>query len=178
MPVTLRRPSTYTMSLLGLIFVTFVAVFGAVIVPSASRLIDQILVVTVVWLVGWFVWLTGVKPRIVVGEAGLVVVGWFVRWDIAWSAVRSVTGGRALVITLDDGQEIAPTVAGGSMISTVTRNVTQRRMLAVIEARRPAAAEPADTPVRRRIDVQAIPFLAVFVVLIVVTVTVYRTTGR
>jgi hypothetical protein len=174
-PVTLRRQASYALSVAGLVVVALFAVLVTFTVPAASRFSDQIVEVTVVWLIGWLVWLVGVTPRIVVSDAGLVVVGWFVRSDVPWAALRSVTGGRALVLALADGQEIKPSVAGGSMVSTLAKNTTQRRMLAVIQARRPAVPDQASTEVRRKIDLQPIPFLAVLVVLIVVTVIVYQT---
>jgi hypothetical protein len=170
MPVTLRRPTSYALSVVGVVIVALVALLIGFTEPAASDLSDQIPQVVVVWLVGWLIWLVGVTPRIVVSDEGLLVVNWFVRWDIPWAALRSVRGGRALAITLIDGQEIKPPVAGGSMVSTLAKNPTQRRMLAAIEARRPAMPDITSTEVKRRIDVQPIPFLAVLVLLIVVTV--------
>ena len=170
--VTLRRPTAFVLAWAFIVVAAFAAVLS--LVAAASTLSDHLQVTVLLYLLAWFVWLVGVCPRVVVGDAGLVVVSWFVRWDVPWSAVRSVLGQRSVVIVLADGREITPSVGGTSVLSTLMRNVTQRRMLAVIEARRPAEPDDASVPVRRRIDLHPLPFLIVLAVLVGLTVGGYE----
>jgi hypothetical protein len=170
-PVTFRRPTAYVLAwaFIGIALVT--AVLS--LVAAASSLSDHLQVTVLLYLLAWFVLLVGVRPKVVVGDEGLVVVSWFVRWDVPWSALRSVVGLRSVVITLTDGREISPSVGSASVLSTLMRNVTQRRMLAAIEARRPAD-QTVSTPVRRKVDLLPLPFLIVLVVLVALTVGGYE----
>jgi hypothetical protein len=165
-----RRPTVYVLSWAFIVVALGTAVLS--LFTAASTLSDHLQVTVLLFLLSWFVLLVGVCPRVVVGDDGLLVVNWFVRWDIPWSALRSVVGLRSVVITLTDGREISPSVGSASVLNTLMRNVTQRRMLAAIEARRPATPDPAATPVRRRIDLLPVPFLIALAVSVVVTVIV------
>ncbi|HEX5402844.1 MAG TPA: PH domain-containing protein [Pseudonocardiaceae bacterium] len=169
-PATFRRPTAYVLAWAFIVVAAGTAVLS--MFTAASTLSDHLQVTGLLFLLAWFVLLVGVCPRVVVGDDGLVVVSWFVRWDVPWSAVRSVTGSKSVQINLKDGREIIPSVGGASVLSTIMRNATQRRILAAIEARRPAEPDAVDTPVRRRIDLRPVPFLIVLAVSVVVTVVV------
>jgi hypothetical protein len=171
-PATLRRPTAYVLAWAFVVIALLTTVLSLFTAPST--LSDHLQVSALLTVLAWFVWLVGVCPRIVVGDEGLVVVSWFVRWDVPWSAVRSVMGSGSVTIVLTDGREISPSVGGTSLLSTLMRNISQRRILAIIEARRPTGPETVSTPVRRRLDLRPIPFLVVLAVVIILTVGLYE----
>jgi hypothetical protein len=153
-----------------------IGLLGAVLslFTARSTVSDHVQGTVLICVLAWFVLLVGVTPRIVVRDAGLVVVSWFVRWDIPWSAVRSVAGSNAVVITLTDGRAVSPSVGGASLLSRLTGNRTQRRMVAAIEVGRRAVGPPATTTaVRRKVDLLPVPFVVVLVSLIILTVVVH-----
>jgi hypothetical protein len=100
----------------------------------------------------WLCWLVGPHPRIVATPEGLVVVNWFTRTTMPWSAVTSfeVESGR-MVILLDSGHRIRPATGGDSLASALNRHRVQNDLRETLEQWRSAAA-PATTPVRRGLD--------------------------
>jgi len=81
----------------------------------------------------------------------LVVVNWFTRVTMPWSAVTSfeVELGR-LVIVLDSGERIRPAAGGESLASALNRHQVQNDLRDTLERWRSAAV--ATSPVRRRLD--------------------------
>jgi hypothetical protein len=133
-----------------------------------------ITMVAIVSVLSWFIRLVGICSRIEVSDEGLVVVSWLTRWDIPWSAVESVAAPNDLVIALVGGREVAPSVGGGSLISALMNNSTQRRMVAAIAARRPAVAPVTGSAVRRRLDVHPWGFLVLLTVFVAIAVAVHQ----
>jgi Bacterial PH domain len=169
--ITLRKPTLYVFTWIGTVFVWFFLLIALFITASAS-LFDHLQLIAVVCVVTWFVRLAAITPRIVVSDAGLVVVSWFRHWDIPWSAVDSVTAPGGLEIRLTDGRTIGPSVAGDSVLGTLTGNSAQRRMLDAITATRPAVPPRTDLPVQRRLDLEPVKFAVLLVAFIVVAVLI------
>lgn len=117
----------------------------------------------------WAVWHATVHPRIVVLTTGLLVVNWFVRHWIPWSAVKRLDVDNGLLIELDSGRTIRPASGGGSLGSAIRGHRVQRDMRRTIEQARIAAPEPdlarsstdTDDGTATTLDIKVAPFLVV-----------------
>lgn len=155
----------YVFAWLVVVFGLLLLLLSLLITASRSTLPDDLALVAVICVAVWFVWLVGIAQRIVVSHDGLVVVSWFARWDVPWSAMADVTAPGNLVIELTDGRRIKPGIGGDSVLNSLLRNARQRRMRDAILARRPAVAPSSDTShVRRRLDLH--PWLLVALLLV------------
>lgn len=117
----------------------------------------------------WAVWHATVHPRIVVLTTGLLVVNWFVRHWIPWSAVKRLDVDNGLLIELDSGRTIRPASGGGSLGSAIRGHRVQRDMCRTIELARIAVPEPdvarsstdTDAGTATTLDIKVAPFLVV-----------------
>jgi hypothetical protein len=142
------------------------------VAPRSITLVDRIEMVASMTGMTWLPWLIA-RARIVLTDDALIVVNWFVRWDIPWSAVVLVRAGSDVQVSLADGRVIRPSIGGGSVIGQMRNNPVQNIIVSEIRSRRPCKTGDDTNSVRVRVDVEPVKFVVVIAVLITLTVVFY-----
>jgi hypothetical protein len=141
----------------GFVIVTLMAVATILSVPGRAELGNCIGVSAFAWVIAWFMWLMA-HTRLDVDGHHIVVVNAFTRWDIPWSAIRTVLQSGHVSIQLTDGRVVAPTSGQGSLASAIMRNPAQRRIMAAIDAHDPNAPHSDAGSVRPKPHLNVVPF--------------------
>ncbi|CAL9468165.1 hypothetical protein SUDANB95_02761 [Actinosynnema sp. ALI-1.44] len=156
----------------GAVICVFVAAFMVWALTNpypGSDFADQAEVTAIVLLPVWPGVLATVHPRVEVRSRGLLVVNWFTKSRIPWSAIESVLVEGRLALLLRDGRRVDIAAGAGSLASAVTGYRMQARMKRLIEdAWQPGIDPGGDGRVRTTLDLWPVPFLAAWAVLLLI----------
>ncbi|MFI9811328.1 PH domain-containing protein [Saccharothrix variisporea] len=161
-----RRTDVVFGSVLSVVLVAFM-VWALTDPYPGSDFADQVELTVIAMLSGWPGVLATVHPRVEVRARGLLVVNWFTKSRIPWSAIESVLVEGRLVLLLRGGRRIDIAAGAGSLASAVTGYRMQARMKRLIEdARQPDPRD--DGQVRTQPDLWPVPFLVASTVLLLI----------
>lgn len=163
----IRRRTDVVFGSLVCVFMVVFMVWALTNPYPGSDFADQVEVTAIAMFLVWPGVLATVHPRVEVRARGLMVVNWFTKSRIPWSAIESVLLEGRLVLLLRDGRRFDVAAGAGSLAGAVTGYRMQARMKRLIEdARQPDPR--GDGQVRTQPDLWPIPFLAAWTVLLLI----------
>ncbi|WP_236793455.1 PH domain-containing protein [Amycolatopsis sp. GM8] len=133
-------------SIAALVFCVLIALAGIApddaVTDNIGALVGVILVTTpAIWLI-----IAVMQAKVVVRKDGIYVRNWFFSWWVTWSAIAELDVDDDLVVVLNNGHHIHPSVGGGSIASALRANRKQRDLHDRIDGAR-ASADSALEPI-------------------------------
>lgn len=162
--ITIRRTFDFYFGWLLTPLIIFMAIDG-LRYGAPGSFGDNLLLLSVAFPAAWLGWLATVHPKIVIEDSGLTVVNWFITYAIPWRAVSHISRSEALAIHLRSGESLRAAVGSLSIVGTAWRRRLKRQLQMTIEQHQ-QHPQGDDNIVRKRLDVQLVPFTSLLIVLI------------